>query len=116
LKLKLSSPLQENINVTGTLQSTGASTETSTEISTEPSTNSSIKQLDHGKHMQTLSKAKTELTNVLTANVKEKVAYEIELLKVTLEKEKLKIELLKLLIAERSQKKKELESDVIIIS
>jgi len=111
LKLKLSSPLQENINVTGTLEaSTGASTEACTSSSIKK------KKLDYGKHVQTLSKAKTELTNVLTANVKEKVAYEIELLKVSLEKEKLKIELLKLLIAERSQKKKDPESDIIIIS
>jgi len=71
LKLKLSSPLQENINVTGTL-------EVSTEASIEASTSSiKKKKLDHSK--QTLSKAKIELINVLTVNVKEKIAYEIEL-------------------------------------
>lgn len=91
--------------------------ETFTEASTNHQLSSSIKKkkLDDG-NMQRLSKAKTELTNVLTTNAKEKIAYEIELLKATLQKKKLKIELLKLLIAERSQRKKQSKSDIIIIS
>lgn len=115
MKLKLSSPLQKNINIAET--STGSSTDVSTCLSPKK------RKLDYGKNVQTLSKAKTELTNVLTANVKEKIAYEIELLKATLEKEKttvekekLKIELLKLLIAEKLQKRKQNESDIIITS
>lgn len=109
MKSKLSPLLQNNTSAAGT--STGGST---------GSTGSQVKKRkynDNDKHVQTLSKAKTELTNVLTTNVKEKINHEIELLKATLEKEKLKIELLKLLIQERSQKQKKAnDSDIIIIS
>lgn len=65
--------------------------ETFTEASTNHQLSSSIKKkkLDDG-NMQRLSKAKTELTNVLTTNAKEKIAYEIKLLKATLQKKKIK--------------------------
>lgn len=95
MKSKLSSSLQ-NTSTAGT--STGLSADTPFK---------KIK-LDKSKHVQTLSKAKTELTNVLTANVKEKISYEIDLLKATLEKEKLKIELLKLLKKKDHKRKKQM--------
>lgn len=52
-----------------------------------------------------LDEAKTDLIYILKTNMKEKHTYEIEILKSKLQKEKLKIELLNLLIEKEKSRK-----------
>jgi len=54
---------------------------------------------------KTLDEIKTELASILKENVEEKMSMRKEVFKVKLEKEKLKIELLKILIEKKKQKK-----------
>ncbi|KYM96696.1 hypothetical protein ALC62_12644 [Cyphomyrmex costatus] len=58
------------------------------------------------EHMKNnLDEAKTDLTYILKTNMKEKHTYEIEILKNKLQKDKLKIELLNLLIEKEKSRK-----------
>lgn len=58
---------------------------------------------------KTLDEAKTELASILKVNVKEKNDYEKQVLKAKLEKENLKIELLKILIEKEKGTKEVIE-------